>query len=141
VDGLYTGYYETVIGRDELISEVAVPALRGRRAAYIKVTSRSADDWPALGVAVAFGLDGDTVSDVRLVASAATGMVLRLLAAEAVLEGARLGDALLRAAGDAAAAEAPILEDAHGSVAYKRELLRVHVGRAVRQAVSGNPFQ
>jgi carbon-monoxide dehydrogenase medium subunit len=41
----------------------------------------------------------------------------------------------LRDAGDAAAEEAIVLADAHGSAGYKRELLRVYLGRAVRQAL------
>jgi aerobic carbon-monoxide dehydrogenase medium subunit len=44
---------------------------------------------------------------------------------------------LLLHAGDAAAKEAVLLTDAHGSSGYKRELLRVYLGRAVRQAADG----
>ena len=136
VEELYTGYYETVIGRDELISEVTVPALQGRKAAYLKITARSADDWPALGLAVAFNADGNKLSDVRVVASAATAMVTRLSEAEKILNGASADDATLKAAGEAAAREAPVIGDMRGSVAYKRELLRIAVGRAVRQALN-----
>ncbi len=60
---LYSGYYETVLEKNELITAVTVPALDGRKAAYIKVTSRSADDWPALGVAVSFALQGGAIRD------------------------------------------------------------------------------
>jgi carbon-monoxide dehydrogenase medium subunit len=137
VEALYTGYYETILQGDELIAEVIVPAMAGRKAAYLKITARSADDWPALGVAVAFNADGDKLRDVRLVVSAATAMVTRLKDAEKVLEGASADDATLRKAGDTAAAEAPIIGDIRGSVAYKRELLRVGVGRAIRQALGG----
>jgi len=137
VEQLYTGYYETVVGRNELISEVIVPPMQGRKAAYLKITARSADDWPALGLAVAFKADGNKLGDVRVVASAATAMVTRLSEAENILNGATADDATLKAAGDAAAAEAPIIGDMRGSVAYKRELLRVAVGRAVRQALTG----
>jgi carbon-monoxide dehydrogenase medium subunit len=63
--------------------------------------------------------------------------VTRLPSAERVLHSGRLDDQLLRHAGDAAAKEAILLSDAHGSAAYKRELLRVHLGRAVRQAADG----
>ena len=56
VEALYSGYYETVLDKNELITAVTVPALDGRKAAYMKVTSRTADDWPALGVAVSFAL-------------------------------------------------------------------------------------
>jgi carbon-monoxide dehydrogenase medium subunit len=135
VEDLYTGYYETIIGRNELIADVTVPAMAGRKAAYLKMTARSADDWPALGLAVSFNAEGNTLRDVRLVASAATAMVVRLKEAEDILDGANADEATLKQAGDAAAAEAAVIGDIRGSVAYKRELLRIGVGRAVRQAL------
>src|SRR5262249_61634483 len=49
VEALSTGYYETVLPRDELITTLTVAPLRRRRAAYLKCTTPSADDWPALG--------------------------------------------------------------------------------------------
>jgi carbon-monoxide dehydrogenase medium subunit len=58
--------------------------------------------------------------------------------AEAALSGATPDDPSLRRAGDAAAEEAEILSDAHGSAPYKRELLRVYLRRAVRQALDGS---
>jgi carbon-monoxide dehydrogenase medium subunit len=132
---LYAGYYETVLDKNELITDVKVPPLNGRKAAYLKVTSRSADDWPALGVAVSFNLKADAIDNPIVVVSAATEKVTRMAAAERVLQGARPGDPALKHAGDAAADEAEILADAHGSAAYKRELLRVYLGRAVRRAL------
>jgi len=135
---LYTGYYETVLERNELITAVTVPPLGGRKAAYVKVTARSADDWPALGIAVSFLLKEGAVHDPVVVVSAATEKVTRLSGAERVLHGGRLDDQLMRQAGDAAAKEAVLLADAHGSAGYKRELLRVYLGRALRQAAGGS---
>jgi carbon-monoxide dehydrogenase medium subunit len=132
---LYAGYYETVLEKNELITEVSVPLLNGRKAAYVKVTSRSADDWPALGVAVSFDLKADAVDNPIVVIGAATEKVTRMAEAERVLQGARPDDPALKRAGDAAADAAQILADAHGSAAYKRELLRVYLGRAMRRAL------
>jgi len=137
VEDLYAGYYETVLEKDELITAVTVPSLNGRKTVYMKVTSRTADDWPALGVAVSFALDSGTIKDPRVVVSAATEKVTRLVSAEKVLQGAAPDDTVLNRAGDAAVDEATILSDAHGSAAYKRELLRVYMRRAVRQAIEG----
>ena len=134
---LYTGYYETVLERNELITAVTVPPVGGRKAAYVKVTARSADDWPALGVAISFALHDGAIRDPVVVVSAATEKVTRLAGAEQVLHNGRLDDALLRHAADTAAKEAILLTDAHGSAGYKRELLRVYLGRAVRQAADG----
>ena len=63
VERLVTGYYETVLARDELITAVFVPPLGKKRAAYLKCTTRSADDWPALGMAVALETEGDAIRD------------------------------------------------------------------------------
>jgi len=136
VADLLTGYYETALADNELISEIIVPSQQGRRSAYIKLTTRTADDWPALGVAVSLITDGNTVEDARIVVSAATEKPVRLQTAEAALRGATITDAVLARVGEAAAAEAELVGDARGSAAYKRELLRVHAGRAVRKALA-----
>ena len=47
-------------------------------------------------------------------------------------------DAIMRRSGEAAASEAAVIGDEHGSAAYKRELLRVYVARAVRAALAGD---
>ena len=141
VADLYTGYYETALARNELIAEVIVPALAGRRAAYIKCTTRCADDWPTLGIAVSVALVAGAVKEARIVVSAATEMPVRLHAAEKELQGASLNDNVLRddvlrRCGEAAAAEAELVEDARGSAAYKQALLHVYMGRAIRAALA-----
>jgi aerobic carbon-monoxide dehydrogenase medium subunit len=135
LEDLYAGYYETTLEKNELITAVTVPKLDGRKAAYMKVTSRVADDWPTLGVAVSFALAAGAIRDPVVVVGAATEKVTRMTNAEKELRGAAPGDAALVRAGEAAVAEASILADAHGSAAYKRELLRVYLGRTVRKAL------
>jgi carbon-monoxide dehydrogenase medium subunit len=106
VEELYAGYLETTLGPGELITRVDVPALGKRRAAYLKCTTRSADDWPAVGVAVV---------DDRIFVSAATDRPVRLASPEAV--------------------ETLTIEgDLHGSAEYKKQLLRVYVKRAIDEA-------
>ena len=143
LEELHKGYLETTLAKNELIADVIVPGQGARRAAYLKCTTRSADDWPALGVAAVLDMDQDTVRDARVVIGAATDTPTRLAKVEGALRGARVDDSALKRAGDAAAAEAGVIGDAHGSAAYKRELLRVYVGRAIRAAlerpISHNP--
>jgi carbon-monoxide dehydrogenase medium subunit len=132
VRDLFIGYYETVLAKDELIVDVTVPPLNGAHAAYTKCTSRSADDWPALGLAVRWQRDGRTIRNPCVIVSAATEKVTRLQQTEKVLDGSIGDDKIARRAGDAAVDEVNFLSDAHGSAAYKKELLRVHLMRAVR---------
>jgi carbon-monoxide dehydrogenase medium subunit len=138
VEDVLIGYYETALEKNELISELTIPAQGARRAAYIKFTAGSAEDWPALGIAVSLDADGDTVRSATVVASAATARAIRLTGAESALKGARIDDKTLARAGDAGAQEAEVISDVRGSAPYKRELIRVHVGRAVRQALAQN---
>jgi carbon-monoxide dehydrogenase medium subunit len=126
VESLYAGYLETTLARGELITGLTIPPLGGRRAAYLKCTTRSADDWPALGMAVV--LEGD---EARLWLSAATDRPTRLLAAEKIL---KQDPNALREAGNAAAEEAAIESDLHGSAAYKKQLVRVYLERTVHEA-------
>jgi aerobic carbon-monoxide dehydrogenase medium subunit len=135
VENLSAGYYETMLGRNELIAKLIVPPQGSKRAAYLKVTTRSADDWPALGVAVSIDVHGREVRSADVFVSAATDRPIRLKAAEAVLRGSVADDATLRRAGEAAAGEVETIADARGSASYKKELVRVFVARAVRKAL------
>src|SRR5690348_1491208 len=110
VQSLYAGYLETTLNPGELITAIQVPALAGKRAAYLKCTTRSADDWPAIGVAVV--LEGDKPT---IVISAATDRPTRIASADAA-------DSL------------KIEGDLHGSAAYKKQLVRVYVKRAIDEA-------
>jgi carbon-monoxide dehydrogenase medium subunit len=129
VEGLYAGYLENTLKRNELITRLDVPALGKRRAAYLKCTTRSADDWPALGMAVV--LDGE---EARIVISAATDKPTRLHSAEKILKGKTADEKALKQAGEAAAEEVQIESDMHGSAAYKKQLIRVYLARTVHEA-------
>ena len=129
VEALYAGYLENTLARNELITQVAVPPLGNKRAAYLKCTTRSADDWPAVGIAVV--LDGD---EARVILGAATDRPTRLFSCEKML-GGRADDAkAVKQAGEAAAEEAKVEGDLHGSAAYKKQLIRVYLARAVHEA-------
>jgi len=138
VEEIFAGYYETTLAHDDLIAELRVPIRPAWKTTYVKVTPRSAHDWPALGLAVSAALQGRQVSDVRVVLSAATDRPTRLVAAEAALRGGGVDAATLRRAGDAATDEAAIESDDRGSADYKKHLLRVYLGRAM-QALAGDP--
>jgi carbon-monoxide dehydrogenase medium subunit len=132
---LYAGYFETVLARGEIITAVSLPSAAGRMASYRKTTARTVDDWPALGVAASIGLRGGTFDHVRLFASAATDKMTRLVEAEAHLGGRKPEPELLQEAGRIAAGEVEVIEDAHGSAAYKMALVAVEVRRALEDAL------
>jgi carbon-monoxide dehydrogenase medium subunit len=132
VEDLYAGYLENTLKRNELITRLDIPALGKRCAAYLKCTTRSADDWPAIGIAVV----SDFKQDIKIVVGAATDKLTRLLAAEKILRGRFDDQKALKGAGEAAAEEVQIESDLHGSAAYKKQLIRVYLARTVHEARS-----
>ena len=130
VESLYAGYLETTLERGELITQIHVPAMAGKRAAYLKCTTRSADDWPALGMAVV--LDSQK-REASVVVSAATDRPTRLSRVEAMLRGKDIDETLLGQASEAAR-EVAIEGDLHGSASYKKHLIGVYLKRAVHEA-------
>jgi carbon-monoxide dehydrogenase medium subunit len=86
------------------------------------------DDWPAVGIAVV--LEGETA---RLFLGAASDKPTRLLSAEKILRSG-LDEASVRKAAQAAAEEVQIESDLHGSAAYKKQLIRVYLARAIHEA-------
>jgi len=139
IERLFSGYYETVLKRDELITFVDVPSQAGWSSTYIKCTTRSADNWPALGVACSIRAEGDSIGGVRLMISAATEKLTRLGSTETVLRGQKINEATFERAGESAFEEAEVVGDTRGSASYKSELVRVYVRRALRQVGFGVP--
>jgi aerobic carbon-monoxide dehydrogenase medium subunit len=137
VEDLFSGYYETVLARDELITFVDVPAQAGWQSAYLKCTTRSAEDWPALGIACSIRAEDGTIGDVRLMISAATEKMTRLHAAENELRGQAVGEAIFARAAEAARAETETIDDSRGSAAYKSVLVAVYARRVLEQASFG----
>lgn len=136
IEDLFAGYYETVLQQGELITEVILPSQVGWVSSYSKITTRTRDDWPALGVAVAIQTCDGIITNCRVAVSAATEKLTRLPRAEAALQGQPADLTTFQRAGEAAGAEAETIDDARGSAAYKTDLLRVHVRRALVAAVN-----
>jgi carbon-monoxide dehydrogenase medium subunit len=107
VEQLYAGYLETTLKAGELITQVQVPALGAKRAVYLKCTTRSVDDWPAVGVAVAVD-----ASETRIFISAAVDKPTRISSLQDI-------------------EKISIDSDLHGSADYKRQLSRVYLKRAL----------
>ena len=139
---LFTGYYETALSHDELIADVELPKQPlGVHGWYAKFTSLSADDWPAVGVAVWFRRDSGVIAEARVAVSSATDRPIRMAGAEAELNNAIAGEATFARAATAAAEEVQPIADLRGTVAYKREMVRVQVRRALEQALKSNPSE
>jgi carbon-monoxide dehydrogenase medium subunit len=137
---LFLGYYQTELAKDELIAELVLPPQpRGVHAWYEKFTALNAEDWPAVGAAVWYRLESGAIAEARIAVSAATECPVRIAAAETALIGAPAGALAFAKAAEVAAGEVNPLADIRGSASYKREMVRVHVRRALERALQAGP--
>ena len=130
VGELITGYYETSLRADEVITAVSVP--RVDRAVYRKFRSRSHEDRPCVSVAAV-----RDAGDVRVVVGAVAG-TLQLDPDACALASGRPLDAELAAEIGARYAEAiEPLSDVRGSAAYRKRVIAVEVRRALLELEAG----
>ena len=133
------GFYTTALAPDEILIEVIIPALpASARAAYLKYTSRSAEDRPCVGVAALADVDeSGRCRQVRVAVGAAVETPRRLADAEAMARGEQLTDGVMAAIADAYARALDPLSDVRGSAWYRREMIRVFVRRALTEVRDG----
>jgi xanthine dehydrogenase YagS FAD-binding subunit len=118
---------------NEIVTEVVLPPLAGLKAATYEVRQKDAMDWPLAIASVALSFSGNKVSSARVVMGQVAPVPWRSKEAEAALVGKAITEETAKAAGDAAVSGAKSL----GRNAYKIQLARVAVKRAVLAAVGG----
>ena len=136
VEDLSSGYYETVIASNEVLTDILVPPVPARAGfTFIKFTPQTADDYATVSVAVLLTLasNGDC-QDVRIALGSCGVTPIRAHRAEGVLQGRAPTPQRLQDIGEAAAAEVDPSDDIRGSAEYKREMAAVFTRRALEQA-------
>ena len=116
---------ETVLGPDEILTEIILPApANGLRSSYRKVRTRGAWDFALAGVALAVVFDGDTVRSARIFLSGAAPVPWRSKATEDAIVGTTLDAATIEKAAAATVAGAEPLEQNGYKVALFEGLMK-----------------
>ena len=133
----FTGYYETSMEPDELITEVIIPPQpAGSGAVFVKFLPQTHDDYATVAVAARVTLDGDRIAEARVALGAAAATPLRATGVEDALRGQAPTPATLREAAVLVAEAVDPTSDFRGSAAYKRDMAVVFVRRALAQAAA-----
>ena len=137
ITSFFTGPFETTLGLGELLVEIRVPApAPGSGGAYLKF-ERKVGDFATAAVATQLTLRGDGTCEQAGIALTNVGLTpIKAVSAENVLRGNRLDDPTIARAAESAAEAAEPIADLRGSVAYKRDLVRVLTARALRKAIA-----
>jgi xanthine dehydrogenase YagS FAD-binding subunit len=117
---------------NEIVTEVRVPPPSGANATY-EVREKEALDWPLATASVALKTSGGRVQTAHVVLGHVAPVPWRSPEAEAALAGKAVSEQVAAAAGDAAVSNAKPLS----GNAYKIQLARVAVRRAVLAAAGG----
>ncbi len=118
---------------NEIVTEIVIPRASDLSAAHYEVRQKEAFDWPLAVAGVVLQMRGANVDSARIVLGYVAPVPWRSLEAEQVLAGLPINKENAQKAADAALAKAtPLSQNA-----YKVQLARVAVRRAILKAASG----
>jgi carbon-monoxide dehydrogenase medium subunit len=133
----FTGVRRTVLGPDEVLVEIVVPAPGPRSGGhYLRHTPRRELDIAVVGVASQLTLTDGVCAKARIALAAVAPMPLRARAAEQALEGKPVTPEAIERAAELAVGAAKPISDQRGSADYRRHLVRVLTRRTLRTALT-----
>jgi carbon-monoxide dehydrogenase medium subunit len=142
----YTGVRGTVMAPDELLVDIAFPALRpAERGMFIKLALRRAQAISVVDTAVIVDFDHTNgaplaqqpVARVRIALGSVAPTIVRAPEAEAFLADKILSQEAVAEAGRLAMRAARPIDDVRGPAHYRLEMVRVTTQRALRAIVAG----
>lgn len=129
-EDFFIDLFTTALEPDEILTEIRVPA--APHSAYAKLEN-PASGYAMVGAAVNLTMDGNTISDARVVIGGAVPKPTRASAAESALRSNALNDDTINNASTLAAdGIGDWMGDIHASEDYRKEMAKVYTGRALR---------
>lgn len=130
IEELITGYYETSLRPDELLTEIRIP-YKVTRAVYRKFRSRSSEDRPCVAVAAA-----QVAGKLRVVVGAVAERPQYFPFLCSLADRETLNRELATEIGRRYAEAINPIDDARGSSAYRRRVIAVEVRRALEDLIA-----
>jgi len=140
LEDFFTGVGKTLLQPDEVLLEILVPDLAPHTSGiYIKHSPRGPIDLAIVNITVLITMEPDQkiCKDAKIVLGAVAPTPLRARKAENVLKGKRVDGALIDRVAQVASDEAhPRHGSIRGSFEYKKEMVRVLTGRAIKEVTA-----
>lgn len=142
LNGFILGPGETMIQKDELVTDILLPiptggAGAGAGSCYLKLTRRAAMEVTLVGCAVSVVLDSacHTIEQARIVLASVAPVLLRVPEAEAALAGQQASEQIYREAAALAREAAHPIDDHRAPAFLRAEMVEVLTRRALTIAV------
>lgn len=139
IQDFFLGPRQTVLRADEILKDIFIPEVAGRRGAtYLKLGRRQAMEIAIVGLGVAILLNGSDqqVADCRIAMGSVAPIPLRARRSEQVLKSQAIKSELIEEAAEVAAEEASPISDVRGSRGYRLDMIRVLCRRAAHEALA-----
>lgn len=132
----FTGFYETALEDNELITAVKIPKLSaGSSSTYVKF-SQPASRFAIVGCAIVKNLDSDgEVGNIKVAITGVSEKAYRDHGVEDELMGKALSDDVIQAAASKAAERVDVMSDHYASEEYRKHLAKVYVKKALQNLV------
>ncbi|MDL1900573.1 2Fe-2S iron-sulfur cluster binding domain-containing protein [Anaerolineae bacterium CFX9] len=134
----YTGLRRTVMKPDELLTAITFPAMsRQERGVFLKLGLRRAQAISVVNASVILSFEGEQVSRAAISLGSVAPTIIQTPIAEQYLIGKALTPEVIREAARLAAVTPSPIDDVRGTAAYRAEMVRVLVSRALRMLAAG----
>jgi len=134
----YTGVRKTVLQPDEMLVDIAFPALKAnQRGTFLKLGLRRAQAISLVNTAVILTGELPYVKSAVITLGAVAPTIIHAPEAETYLAGKELNDEVIAQAGELAAEATRPIDDIRGSAAYRKAMVRVLVTRGLRTLRDG----
>jgi carbon-monoxide dehydrogenase medium subunit len=130
----YQGVRKTVMQPNEMVVDISFPALPDNaHTNFIKLGLRRAQAISVVNAAVMVELDGNEVAQARIALGSVAPTIVRALKAEQALVGQRLTNEHIENVSRLAVDSAHPIDDLRGTAAYRSDMVRICVLRALRE--------
>ncbi|HEY5268965.1 MAG TPA: FAD binding domain-containing protein [Anaerolineales bacterium] len=138
LENFYTGVRKTVLQPDEMLVDIAFPALKtSQRGTFLKLGLRRAQAISLVNAAVVLTIDSSRVKSAVITLGAVAPTIIHAPEAEACLADKELTDEVIARAAELAAGVSRPIDDLRGSAAYRKAMVRVLVMRGLRTLRAG----
>jgi carbon-monoxide dehydrogenase medium subunit len=137
-DELFLGVRQTAIKPDEMIVDIAFPAMASHQVGtFLKLGLRRAQAISVVNVAVVLSMLGDTVTQARITLGSVAPTIVRADNAERFLSGKILTLDVVEHAGKLAAQTIAPITDVRGSAEYRRYMTEMLTKQALEMLAEG----
>src|ERR1700680_1899190 len=136
VDGFFEGPFTTTLRPDEAVTAMRIPLPSGSAGGSYHKLERRVGDFATVSVSVQVELDGHKVKKAGIGLTSVGPTNIKARKAEQALVGHELTDDVIAEASRLAAEAAEPKDDIRGTVAYKKDVVRVFVQRGLKAALA-----